>query len=54
MKIDPPDNGKGGGKLNGKLWREFPNNALKLKLATALLGRSAANGSEGPRPIYAG
>jgi protein gp37 len=54
MKIDPPDNGKGGGKLDGKLWREFPNNGLKLRLATALPGRSAENGTEGPRPIYAG
>ncbi len=25
MKVDPPENGKGGGKLDGSLWREFPN-----------------------------
>jgi protein gp37 len=24
MKCDPPENGKGGGMLDGKLWREFP------------------------------
>jgi protein gp37 len=24
MKIDPPTNGKGGGMLDGQLWREFP------------------------------
>ena len=54
MKIDPPENGKGGGKLDDRLWREFPINALKLKLATASLGRSVENGSERPRPVYAG
>ena len=32
-KIDPPNNGKGGGKLDGRLWREFPINALQLRLA---------------------
>lgn len=24
MRFDPPENGKGGGKLDGQLWREFP------------------------------
>jgi protein gp37 len=24
MQIDPPTNGKGGGKLDGEIWREFP------------------------------
>ena len=24
MRIDPPENGKGGGKLDGEIWREFP------------------------------
>jgi protein gp37 len=24
MRADPPENGKGGGKLDGKIWREFP------------------------------
>ncbi|MBV8832474.1 MAG: DUF5131 family protein [Hyphomicrobiales bacterium] len=27
MEIDPPENGKGGGKLDGRLWREFPATA---------------------------
>ena len=34
IKIDPPDNGKGGGKLDGKLWREFPNNKLRTQPIT--------------------
>jgi protein gp37 len=30
MQIDPPANGKGGGKLDGGIWREFPSGpALK-------------------------
>lgn len=24
MRLDPPENGKGGGMLDGRLWREFP------------------------------
>jgi len=24
MQRDPPENGKGGGMLDGKLWRDFP------------------------------
>jgi protein gp37 len=24
MRVDPPENGKGGGNLDGKLWRDFP------------------------------
>jgi protein gp37 len=24
MSVDPPENGKGGGKLDGKIWRDFP------------------------------
>jgi hypothetical protein len=54
MKIDPPENGKGGGKLDGKLWREFPVNRRNLTFVTAARGRSAENGSERSRPIYAG
>lgn len=46
MKVDPPENGKGGGKLDDRLCREFPSNALNLTLATASRGRSAENGSE--------
>jgi protein gp37 len=54
MKIDPPENGKGGGKLDGQFWREFPINRAKLKLATVAKGRRAENGSERSRPLYAG
>ena len=54
MKIDPPDNGKGGGKLDGSLWREFPNSSFKMILATASRGRGAEDGSERPRAVYAG
>jgi len=53
-KIDPPANGKGGGKLDDRLWREFPTNALQLRLVTASRGRGAKNGSERPRAVYAG
>ena len=52
MKIDPPDNGKGGGKLDGALWREFPiNTSLRSE---NLRGRDTENGSERPRAVYAG
>jgi hypothetical protein len=54
MKIDPPDNGKGGGKLDGSLWREFPNSSFKMILATASRGRGAEDGSERPRAVYPG
>jgi len=54
MKIDPPDNGKGGGKLDGRLWREFPISGFQLRLATASRPKDAENGSERPRAVYAG
>jgi len=47
MKIDPPENGKGGGKLDDQLWREFPIGRQKLELMPVARGRSAENGSEG-------
>jgi protein gp37 len=53
MKIDPPGNGKGGGKLDGGLWREFPIKTSRLGLETAC-GRDAENASERPRAVYAG
>jgi len=46
MKIDPPENGKGGGKLDGQLCREFPVTTRKLTFVTAADERSAENGSE--------
>jgi protein gp37 len=53
MKIDPPENGKGGGKLDDELLREFPISTRKLTLATAARGRSADNGPEG-RALFVG
>ena len=38
IKIDPPENGKGGGKLDGRFWREFPNSTSRTK-ATAFRER---------------
>jgi protein gp37 len=53
MKIDPPENGKGGGKLDGQLWREFPITTRNLELMTAATRRSAEDGSEG-RTLFIG
>ncbi len=33
MKIDPPDNGKGGGKLDGRLWRDFPDRRIASEIS---------------------
>jgi protein gp37 len=50
MQSDPPENGKGGGKLDGKLWREFPpaqNLSLSMKgrvLKDAGAGRAVLAG----------
>ena len=52
MKIDPPENGKGGGKLDDRLWREFPNEVRKFKFAKTAAGRTAENGSN-RRPLFA-
>jgi protein gp37 len=53
MAIDPPENGKGGGKLDDRLWREFPVNAIALRRRAAARRRNAKNGSEG-RAIFVG
>ena len=34
MRADPPENGKGGGKLDDKIWREFPRVARKVVVKT--------------------
>jgi protein gp37 len=47
MKFDPPTNGKGGGKLDDRLWREFPVNIKKTDFVAAATGRGAENDSEG-------
>jgi len=31
MSFDPPENGKGGGKLDGDLYREFPKSRLSMR-----------------------
>ena len=53
MKIDPPENGKGGGKLDDRLCREFPVTTSKLESMMITRGRTAENGSEG-RPQFVG
>jgi protein gp37 len=47
MKFDSPENGKGGAKLDGQLWREFPNNTSNSLCVRYSRGRGASNGSEG-------
>jgi hypothetical protein len=51
MKIDPPENGKGGGTLDGRIWREFPTSKGKLESETST--RHEKNGSIG-RALFAG
>lgn len=53
MKIDPPENGKGGGKLDGQFCREFPITRRKPTFMTAASGRGAENGSE-RRTLFVG
>jgi protein gp37 len=48
MQSDPPKNGKGGGKLDGKFWREFP----PVRVANSKV-RSVKNAREG-RALLAG
>lgn len=52
MRFDPPKNGKGGGKLDGHLWREFPINTRALTFATVARGRNTKNGAE-RRTVFA-
>jgi protein gp37 len=54
ITIDPPENGKGGGKLDGSLWREFPNITSRTTTATIPRERGGEDASKGPRAIYAG
>ena len=35
MQYDPPENGKGGGKLDGQFCREFPVESIEMKFAVA-------------------
>ncbi len=50
MKIDPPENGKGGAKLGNRFWREFPDVKRKLSRERE---RNTKNGSEG-RTVFTG
>lgn len=54
MKVDLPENGKGGAKLDGTLWREFPIDKSQSILKMASQWRGVKDGSERPRAIYAG
>lgn len=54
IKIDPPANGKGGGKLDGKLWREFPSVKTRMEAATLTQKRGGKNASAGSAAICAG
>jgi protein gp37 len=49
MRMDPPENGKGGGTLDGTLWREFP----KARCVQIVKGRTSKNADEG-RSLLAG
>jgi protein gp37 len=46
MEFDPPENGKGGGKLDDQLWREFPVSRSKSNSMSARMGKAAENGAE--------
>jgi protein gp37 len=50
MQSDPPENGKGGGKLDGKLWREFPSTQ---NFSVLMKGRIAKDACAG-RALLAG
>lgn len=51
MQLDPPENGKGGAELDGRLWREFPNDN-KVSVRAPAKERRADNGSA-RRPLFA-
>jgi protein gp37 len=42
MQLDPPENGKGGGELDGRLWREFPGQGNIVNVAVPSKERHAA------------
>jgi protein gp37 len=52
MQVDPPENGKGGGELDGRLWREFPAQSNNVNVAASAKERRADNGSA-RRPLFA-
>lgn len=52
MRFDPPENGKGGGELEGRLWREFPSKIGIASVTPSGKERRAHNGST-RRPLFA-
>ena len=52
MQLDPPENGKGGGKLDGRLWREFPVEKNKVSTVAPAKERRADHASA-RRPLFA-
>jgi protein gp37 len=52
MQLDPPENGKGGGKLDGRLWREFPAEGKRVTFELVANERRADDGTEG-RTLFA-
>jgi protein gp37 len=48
MRLDPPSNGKGGGMLDGRLWREFP---VLTSFVSAPIERAKSSAER--RPIHA-
>jgi protein gp37 len=54
IKIDPPENGKGGSKLDGRLWRGFPKGRSRAKATAFSRRKGRKNASEGAREVYSG
>jgi protein gp37 len=50
MSFDPPENGKGGGKLDGKVYREFPTSRVPTRASVKKLSSHAGE----RRPLLAG
>jgi Protein of unknown function (DUF5131) len=42
MRIDPPENGKGGGKLDDQIWREFPRAPIVMSAKNGLVSSKNA------------
>jgi protein gp37 len=54
ITLDALDNGKGGGKLDGKLWREFPKTEPHFKTMMLQRKKGRTNVPERPGEVYAG
>jgi protein gp37 len=51
IRIDPPENGKGGGKLDGKLWREFPDSTSRTTAMAVFQKSGAEHASQRPGQV---